>query len=211
MGRRTDRHDDTDDRITDDIVSGSPYREQRARRWAQFDAPLQTKLAWQSAIVAALMLSLPLYELFPTESPAIPLGDASVASPKVLLLGVLGLGVELVTGTVLVAVGLYRVRAGPVDAETAATLLDLEDTAASLGLLSGGFAVSLTLAYFVLGALGTGAVLDYVALFGANPFVDSGTGLSVVHVAVIALAASTALWTVRQYLVFELWKLDGRR
>ncbi len=211
MSTGTDNSDDhTNQTITDDIVSGTPYRKLRAQRWAQFKSPLQTKLAWQSAIVAALTLALPLYTLFPRASEAVPLGAAAVASPKVLLLGVVGLAIETLTGTVLVAIGLYRLRAGPVDEDTAVTLLDLEDTAAAIGLFSGGLAVVITLAYFVLGALGTGAILDYVAIFGANPFVDSGTGISVVHLAVLALITSTTLWTVRQYLVFELWKLDGR-
>ena len=198
-------------RITDDIVSGTPYRKLRAQRWAQFSAPLQTKIAWHSGITAALILVLPLYKLFPRASEAVSLGPATVASPKVLLLGVVGLGIETLTGTVLVVVGLYRLRTGPVDEDTAATLLNLEDTATSIGLFTGGFAVLVTLACFVLGAFGTGAIADYMALFDANPYVDSGTGISVVHLAVVALIVSTVLWTVRQYLVFELWKLDGRR
>lgn len=209
MSTGIDGRDDTDEySITDDIVSDSPYRRKRAERWAQFSAPLQTKIAWKSGIMAALILVLPLYQLFPRASEIAWLGPAADASPKVLLLGVVGLGIESVTGTVLVAVGLYRLHAGPVDEDTAATLLDLEDTAASIGLVSGGLAVLVTLAYFVLGAFGSGVIVDYVAVFGANPYVDSGTGVTVGHLAVVALMVSTTLWTVRQYLVFELWKLD---
>lgn len=211
MSTGTDSTDDPEQhRITDDIVSGSPYRKLRAQRWAQFKSPLQTKIAWQSAIMATLLLLVPLYQLFPRASEAVPLGSAAVASPKVLLLGVVGLAVETVTGGVLVAIGLYRLRAAPVDRDTALTLLNLEDTAATIGLFSGGLAVLVTLGFFALGALGTGAIHDYVAIFGANPYVDSGTGISVVHLAVAAVSVAATLWTVRQYLVFELWKLDRR-
>lgn len=212
MDSNTNRHEDDDqDRITEDILSDSAYRRKRAERWTQFSSPLQRKLAWQTAMIAALLLLIPLYELFPTTSEVVPLGDATTASPKILLLGLVGLGIELVTGTVLVAVGLYRLRAAPVDEGTATTLLNLEDTAATIGLYTGGMAIGLTLAGFLPGALGPDVVAGYVSLFGANPYVDSGTGVSVAHIAVGALSASALLWTLRQYLVFELWKLDGDR
>jgi len=208
----SNRHeDDQPDRITKDILSDSAYRRKRAERFAQFSSPLQRKLAWQTAMVAALLLLIPLYELFPTASEVVPLGEATTASPKILLLGVVGLGIEVVTGTVLVAVGLYRLRAAPVDEGTATTLLNMEDTAATIGLYTGGMAIGLTLAGFLPGALGADVVAGYVSLFGANPYVDSGTGVSVAHIGVAALSASALLWTARQYLVFELWKLDGGR
>jgi len=204
----TEQEDDHSDRITKDMLSESAYRRLRAERFAQFSSPLQRKLAWQTAMIAALMLLIPLYELFPTASEVVPLGDASTASPKILLLGIVGLGIELATGTVLVAVGLYRLRAAPVDEDTATTLLNLEDTAATIGLYTGGMAIALTLAGFLLGALGPDVIAGYVSLLDANPYVDSGTGISVAEFAVGALSASALLWTARQYLVFELWKLD---
>lgn len=211
MDSSTNEQDDESDRITKDLLSESAYRRKRAERFAQFSAPLQRKLAWQTAMIATLLLLLPLYELFPTASEVVPLGEATSASPKILLLGVVGLGIEAVTGTVLVAVGVYRLRSAPVSERTATTLLNLEDTAATIGLYTGGMAIGLTLAGFLPGALGPDVVAGYVSLFGANPYVDSGTGVSVAHIAVAALSASALLWTARQYLVFELWKLDGGR
>jgi hypothetical protein len=210
MAPQTDPPPPADDRIANDICSDSPYRRQRATRLSQFGQPLPRTLAWQSGLLAGLALVLPLAVFFdPGTSPSLPNVAPAAASPKVLLLGVLGGTVEAGSALALVALGAYRARASPLSEATAARVVDLEDVASAVGLVTGGLAIALTLAYFLLGALGGDLLASAVAVGGANPFADSGLALTVTHVAVAAVLASAALLVARQALVAHLPDRDA--
>lgn len=210
MAPPTDPHHPADDRIANDICSDSPYRRQRASRLSQFGQPLPRTLAWQSGLLAGLALVLPLAVFFDPGAPGpLPAVTPAAASPKVLLLGVLGGVVETASALALVALGCYRVRASPLSAATAERVVDYEDGASALGLVTGGLAIGLTLAYFLLGAVGGDLLASAVAVGGANPFADSDLGVTVSHVAVAAVLTSAALLVARQALVARLPEREG--
>ncbi|MFB6178455.1 MAG: hypothetical protein ABEI77_01870 [Halorientalis sp.] len=191
-----------DDHITDAILSGSAYERLRVQRPTYFTQPIPSKLTAQSVLLAGLALLLPLYLLFPaTVAEYLPATDPALASPKDLLLGLVGAGVELFAAVLLVGTALVRIRWYPLSESRARTVLNVEDFASYLGFGTGGMAIAITMAYFVLGLAGGRAIAGYVtAMDGINPFVDSGLGLSVVELAGLSFVGCLCLLVVGQYL-----------
>jgi hypothetical protein len=201
---------DEDDEITSAILSGSMYDQLRLQRRTYFSQPTITKLTWQSALLGGLTLLLPLYLLFPaTVTEYVPSANPALASPKVLILGLVGAGIETFTAVLLVGGALYRIRKHPLDESQARAVLNVEDFASYLAFGTGGLAIGLTVVYFLLGLGGGAAIESYVqAMDGVNPFADSGTGLSVVELAVASFLGCIVLLMIRMYLRLRFLELE---
>ncbi|MBX0287015.1 hypothetical protein [Haloarcula salinisoli] len=195
----------TDDHIASAICSGSTYEKVRYQRHAFLRQSVPRTLMLQSALLGLLVALLPMYGLFPASVAGyLPATDPSVASPKVLLLGVFGGLLELLGATLLVGTALYRVRRAPLTESQAHTMLDVEDFARYVGLGTGGLAILLTVCVFAVGLGGGAAVDTYVGTAGANPFVASGFGLPIVAVSLVAFVASVVLFYAGGYLSVRL-------
>jgi len=203
------KHTD-DDRITDAVLSGSAYERLRLQRPTYFGQSVPRKLTAQSVLLAGVALLAPLYLLFPTTvAKYLPTTDPVVASPKVIVLGLVGAGIELFAATLLVGATLFRLRHYPLSEPQARTVLNVEDFASYLGFGTGGMAIAITLCYFALGLAGGEAIAGYVATMdGINPFVDSGLGLSVAEVAGLSFAGCLGLLCAGRYLRGRLVSLS---
>ena len=200
-----------DDEITDAFLSGSAYERLRLQRQTYFSQSIPTKLTWQSLLLAGLALLLPLWALFPdTVAAYVPATDPAMASPKVLLLGLLGAGIELFTAALLVGAALYRISRYPLTEDQARTVLNVEDFASYLGFGTGGLAIGITVLYFLIGAAGGSAIESYVQSMSVNPFVSSGVGLSVAELATFAFVGCVVLMTLRLYLRYRLLALKAK-
>jgi hypothetical protein len=132
------------------------------------------------------------------------------ASPKVILLGLIGGVVVFVCGIGLATLAAARLRLeGRMTEERAHTLLSLEEVASLLGLGTGGIAILLTLGYVLLGHGGMEAVETYIRLAGRSPYAASGVDVSVAAVATSAFVGAVALYILAQaiHLQFRL-RLD---
>jgi hypothetical protein len=199
-----------DDTITDAILSGSAYERLRLQRQTYFSQSIPTKLTWQSLLLAGLALLLPLWALYPdTVASYVPTTDPSLASPKVLLLGLIGAGVELFTAALLAGAGLYRIHRYPLTEGQAHTVLNVEDFASYLGFGTGGLAIGITVMYFLIGVAGGSAIESYVKAMSVNPFAASGIGLSVAELATFAFIGCVVLMTLRVYLRYRLLALKN--
>lgn len=201
----------TDDRIAETILSGSAYDRLRLERPTYFSQPIPRKLAWQGVLFAGLAMLWPLYLLFPaTVSQYLPAADPAQASPKVLLLGLIGGGIETFAALLFVGAALFRLRNYPLSESQARTVLNVEDFAAYVGFGTGGLAIGLTVCYFMLGLAGGDAIANYLTTMdGINPFVDSGLGLSVLEVAVVSAASCLGLLVMGQYLRYRFQRLTS--
>jgi hypothetical protein len=201
--------DDTDDPVTRALLGESTYERLRTTRFGMFKQPLHRKLRWQSALLSALALVLPLMAVFPAEVRAsLPGGGSMVgAAPKVVVLGLVGGTVVLLGGLTLTVVGVLRVRLEPTMTEWQAdTLLNVEEVASLLGIGTGGVGILLTLAFTAIGFGGPEAVAAYVHTMGASPFSTTGVEwLSVSSVATFAFVGSVALFTASQFVRIELY------
>ncbi|MFC7248674.1 hypothetical protein ACFQJ5_02315 [Halomicroarcula sp. GCM10025324] len=194
-----------DDRIASAVCSGSAYDRVRYERYSFFRQTVPRTLTAQSGVLALLALTLPMYGLYPESAATyLPATDPAVASPKAVLLAVFGGGMILLSAALLVATGLYRARISPLTEAQAHSVIDAEDFARYVGLGTGGLAVLLSVCLFAVGLGGGDAIGTYVATTGRNPFVDSGTGLSVETLALVAYAASVLLFFVGRYLSVRL-------
>ncbi len=209
----TDDIDDTTDAddITSAVLSGSMYDQLRLQRRTYFSQSTITKLTWQSLLLGGLSLLLPIYLLFPaTVTEYVPSADPATASPKVLILGVVGATIVTFSALLLVASALYRIRNHPLDETEAQAVLNVEDFASYLAFGTGGLAIGLTIVYFLLGLGGGAAVGSYVqAMDGINPFAASGTGLSVVELTVTSFLGCAVFLMIRLYLALRLFELDS--
>jgi hypothetical protein len=151
----------------------------------------------------------PLYLAYPASTAAhLPSSDPRVAAPRVLILGVFGGAMVSVAAVTMVAVGYYRLRQEPVTERQAETMLDLETAASYVGFVTGGVAVSLTVAYFLLGLGGAGAFDTYASLTGGiNPFDPGFSALTVEAVAVAAVLVALPLLVVTNYLDVQFDRL----
>jgi hypothetical protein len=196
---------ESDDHITSAILSGSTYERVRYERHAFLRQSVPRTLTLQSALLGLLAVLLPLYGLFPESAAGfLPAVDPTVASPKVLVLGVFGGLLELFGAALLVGTAWYRIRQGPLTEAQAHAALDIEDFARYVGLGTGGLAILLTVALFAVGLGGEAAVSSYIATAGANPFVDSGLGLPVATVSLVGFGASVAVFYAGSYLSVRL-------
>jgi len=182
------------DPVLEAVLSDSAYDEVRVKRRQVAVRPPREKLAIQSVLLAALALLVPVYALYPTTVAGyVDHLNPVAAAPKIALLGLFTVGVEVGTGVLLAGATMYRYRCRPLSKKTARTVIDVETFASYVGLGTGGFAAALTVGLFLLGLGGQSTVETYVGLVGANPFVASGTGITVAVVGVAATAGSLLL------------------
>lgn len=200
-----------DDSIAEAFLSGSAYEQLRLQRETYFSQPVPRKLTWQGVLFGGVALLLPLYALFPaTVAEYVPSVDPVLASPKVVLLGLVGTGIELFAAVLLVGAALYRIRLYPLNERQARTVLNVEDFASYLGFGAGGSAIGLTVVYFLIGLAGGRAIESYVAAMdGINPFAASGVGLSVAELAVLSFLSGIAILTAQLYIRFRLLRLSA--
>jgi hypothetical protein len=133
-------------------------------------------------------------------------GTAVSASPKVLILGLVGGIVVFGGGLVLTVIGFLRVRLeSRMTEELAHRLLGMEDVASLLGIGTGGLAILLTMAYVLMGYVGIRAVEWYIDTMGLSPFAPSGVEpVTVGGVATLAFVGSVALLVASQALHMEI-------
>jgi hypothetical protein len=190
------------DRIVETVLSGSTYERLRLQRTTVFGQPIPRQLAILSFLLASLSAMLPLYLALPeTATAVLPNANPNVASPKVLLLGMVGFATVVFAATLLVGAGLFRLRNRPLTESEAAAVLNLEDLAAFLGLVTGGAATAVTVLYVLVAVAGGETITGFVAgTGGVTPFAHSGVDLTVTEFALLALAGSVALLGVRFWL-----------
>ncbi|ELZ94096.1 hypothetical protein C440_10763 [Haloferax mucosum ATCC BAA-1512] len=183
---------DSDERFEDPIASAllsdSHYEQLRIRRFSLFKQSLPRKLAWQSLILAALTMVLPLAMTLPASTRALfPDGDPLWAAPKILLLGAYAGAIETVAALGLVYVGYRRLtRGGALSEREARQLLNIEDVASMISLVTGLFAVVAVNGFFLLGHGGKPAMSMFLAAGGNNPFAGTPIPVPVFGVAVTA-------------------------
>ena len=174
-----------------------------------FKQPLHRKLRWQSGLLSALALILPLMAVFPAEVRASLPGGGSMAAAasKVVVLGLVGGTVVLLGGLTLTIIGALRVRLEPTMTEWQAdTLLNVEEVASLLGIGLGGAGIAMALGFTAIGFGGPGAVATYVQTMGANPFSTVGVEwITASSVATLAFVGSVALFTASQFVRIELY------
>jgi hypothetical protein len=207
-----DSNSRSDDSITSAILSGSTYQRLRYERHSFFRQSVARTLTLQSALLGMLAILLPVYGLFPAGVAGyLPATDPAAASPKVMLLGLLGGALELFGAGILVGAALYRVRRAPLTEGQAHAILDMEDFARYVGFATGGFAILVTVCLFAVGLGGGSAVGAYVDTAGANPFAPSGFDVPVASVSLSAFVASVAVFYASSYLSMRLSVQRARR
>jgi hypothetical protein len=197
--------DHTDDRITDALLSDSAYERVRFERHSYFRQTVPRTLALQSALLGLLALVLPMYGLFPESATSfLPAADPSVASPKVLLLGVFGGLFQLLSAVLLVGAVCYRVTMTPLSESQANKVLNVEDFARYVALGTGGLAILVTVCLFAVGLGGGPAIQSYVEVVGRNPFAASGFDIAVSTVSLLAFVASVLVFYAGRYLAVRI-------
>jgi len=197
---------DIQDPVADALLGDSTYERLRQTRYSPFGQPIPTKIVYQSGLLFLLALMLPVMAAFPAEVRAMLGGTAVSASPKVLILGLVGGIVVFGGGLALTAIGFLRVRLeSRMTEELAHRLLGLEDVASLLGIGTGGLAILLTMAYVLMGYVGIRAVEWYIDTMGLSPFAPSGVEpVTVGGVATLAFVGSVALLVASQALHMEI-------
>jgi hypothetical protein len=199
------------DPVTEALLNGSAYERLRFRRHGFFRQPIPQKLRAQSGLLFALAAVLPLMAALPGDVRELLGSRVQTASPKVIVLGLIGGVVVFVCGLGLATLAVARLRLdGEMTEERANTLLSLEEVASLLGLGTGGIAIVLTLGYALLGHGGMRAVETYIRLAGKSPYAASGLNVTVTEVATSAFVGGVALYVLAQaiHLQFRL-RLDA--
>jgi len=199
------------DHVAEALLNGSAYERLRFRRQGFFRQPIPQKLRAQSGLLFALAAVLPLMAAFPGDVREALGSQVPTASPKVIVLGLIGGVVVFVCGLGLATLAAARLRLdGEMTEERAHTLLSLEEVASLLGLGTGGIAIVLTLGYALLGHGGMRAVETYIRLAGKSPYAASGVNVTVAEVATSAFVGGVALYVLAQaiHLQFRL-RLDA--
>lgn len=197
--------DEYEDRVADALLSDSIYERVRFQRPSLFNRPIPRKLRWQSGLLFALSGVLPLLATVPPEARELfPAGDPLSATTKILVLGIVGGCVTFATGLGLVGVALLIEHFQSKMTEARAhMLLSLEEVASSIGLITGGAAIGITLAFHLLGLGGEDAVGAYIELTGSNPFAGVGIEMPVAIIAGAAAIGGLLLFTASQALVLR--------
>lgn len=198
--------DDYEDDVTRAFVGDSTYERLRFSRHSLFTQSIPQKLRIQSTLLFGLAAVLPIMAAFPAEvRESVAASGVGAASPKVILLGLIGGVVVFLGGLSLAVLALVRVYLEPRMSEyEAQTLLSLEETASLLGFGTGGVPIILTLGYVLLGYGGVGAIEAYIRNVGASPYAASGVGISVATVAASAFVGAVALFVLGQAVHMEL-------
>ncbi|GAB7092916.1 hypothetical protein JCM30237_00680 [Halolamina litorea] len=194
-----------DDPIASALVGGTVYERLRVERYQLFRQSIPVKLAAQGAILAGLALVIPLAMTLPSSTRALfPGGDPLTASPKILLLGAYAGAIELVAAAALCYVGYRRLRGGEIGEAEARHLLNVEDVASMVSLVTGGAAVLAVDAFFLLGHGGADAVAELLAAGGSNPFAGTPVPVTVVGVGLAAASLAVALFVGSYYFSRQL-------
>lgn len=199
------------DRVTDALLDGSPYERLRLERYSVFSQSIPEKLHAQSALLFGLAAVLPIMAAFPTEvREALAADQIQAASPKIILLGLVGGATVFVCGIGLATLAAARLRLeGEMTEEQAETLLSLEEVASLIGLIIGGVSIVLTICYVLLGHVGPEALEAYVRTVGRDPFGASGFDVSVAEVAASAFVGAVALFVLAQSINLQfMLRLD---
>jgi len=193
---------DPDDPIADALLGESTYERLRVERYALIKRRIPQKLVYQSGLLLALALIVPIAATYPTSVQSAFPGSAPLwASPLVLWLGVYAGGIELGTAACLVVVAIVRRSREPQLSESQAhVLLNVEDVASMFGLATGGFAVLLTVGFFSLGHAGGETFQAVIDSAPRNPYGQTGVPVPVIAVGVAAAISAGAVYVASQYL-----------
>lgn len=188
------------DQVTEALTDGSVYERLRFERYSVFKQSIPRKLHFKSALLFGLAAVLPVMAALPAEvRAALPAESVAAASPRIILLGIVGGVTVFVCSLGLATLAAARLRLeGRMTEAQAETLLSLEEVASLIGLIIGGSSILLTLSYVLLGYVGADAIEAYVQTVGRDPFVASGAGIPVVTVAASAFVGGVALFVLAQ-------------
>ena len=194
-----------DDPIADALLGDSTYERLRVQRYALIKRRIPEKLRWQSGLLLALALVVPITATYPASvQAAFPGGDPLWSSPLVLWLGVYAGVIQLATATTLAAVAVVRRRGEPTFTESQVrTLLNVEDVASMFGLVTGGFAVFLTVAFFLFGHMGSESVAGFVAAAPQNPYEQTAVSVPVIAVGTAAAIGAGLVYLTGRALAVE--------
>jgi len=192
----------SDDRITAAVLSGSAYEQARVLRHSLFGQPLTRQLSLQGLLLALLGTTVPLYWLFPESvAPYLTSTDPMTATPKVAMLGAFGGTIVFLSSMLLIGAALYRVEHEPLTESQARELLVLEDFTGGLTIGMGGLAILVTVLLFAMGLFGGDVVGSYVQTMGGhNPFGGSEYDIPHGDLGVAALTASALVLAVRWHV-----------
>lgn len=193
---------DPNDPIADALLGESTYERLRVERYALIKRRIPRKLVYQSGLLFALALVVPIVATYPSAvQAAFPGGDPLWSSPLVLWVGVYAGGIEVGTATCLVAVAITRRRYEPSLSESQVhALLNVEDVASMFGLATGGFAILITVGFFLLGHAGVETVTAVVESAPRNPYGRTGVPIPVTAVGAAAAVSSGVVYAVGRYL-----------
>jgi hypothetical protein len=195
-------NDAVEDNIASALLGDSTYERLRVRRYSLFKQPIPRKLTLQSVVLGALALVLPLAMTLPASTRTLfPGGDPVSATPKILLLGAYAGAIEAVAGLGLLYVGYRRLQRGDSLTEREAHhLLNVEDVASMISLVTGAAAVAAVDGFFVLGHGGRTAVASFIDAGGKNPFAATPVPVTVYGVAVTAAVLAVVLFVLGRVL-----------
>ncbi|WP_265109038.1 hypothetical protein [Halosolutus halophilus] len=193
---------DPDDPIADALLGESTYERLRVERYALIKPRIPQKLVYQSGLLLALALVVPITATYPSSvRAAFPGGEPLWASPLVLWVGVCAGGIQLGTATCLVAVAIARRSREPQLSESQAhTLLNVEDVASMFGLATGGFAILLTVGFFLLGHVGSETFEAVIVAAPRNPYGQTGVSVPVIAVGTAAAISSGVVYLLSRHL-----------
>lgn len=194
--------DDTvDDRHAAALLGDSRYQKIKLRRYSLFKQSIPRTLALQGLILAALALVAPLALTQPESTRALLGGDVLAAAPKFLFLGAYATAIELVGVLGLCYVAYRRLATDDVLSEREVhDLLALEDGVTHLSLVTGGVAVAVVDAFFLLGLAGDPLVGRFQALAGRNPFEPGLIPVTVIGVAIAAAVLASVAFGLSRLL-----------
>jgi hypothetical protein len=190
---------DSDDPITTAVLSGSTYERLRVTEGSLFTIRPRKAMAIQALLLSALALVAPLYLLFPDSvAPLIPTTDPVTATPKLLVLGLFGWGLEVMAAVMMVGLYRYRTTRQPLSESQARTIFDVERISAGLSIVTGGLAIAFTVGIVALGVGGEstlGVYLESVA--GGNIFEQLSVAFSVAHLSVVSAIGAVVVVALR--------------
>lgn len=193
---------DPNDPITDAFLSDSTYERLRVERYTLISRRIPQKLVCQSALLFVLALVVPIVATYPSPvRAAFPGGDPLWSSPLVLWVGVYAGGIELGTATCLIAVAIVRRRYEQHLSESQVhALLNVEDVASMFGLATGGFAILITVGFFLLGHAGAETFYSVVESAPRDPYGPTSVSIPVIAVGMAAAVSSSVVYSIGRYL-----------
>lgn len=200
-----DGDDTVEDRHAAALLGDSRYQKMKLRRYSLIKQSIPRTLALQGLILVALALVAPLALTQPESTRALLGGDVLAAAPKFLFLGAYASAIELVGVLGLCYVAYRRLTTEDVLSEREVhDLLALEDAVTHLSLVTGGAAVAVVDAFFLLGLAGNPLVDRFQVLVGRNPFETGIIPVSVIAVAITAAVLATLAFGLSRLLKTRL-------